>query len=115
MKALEDGAVDSIMVNMYLPVKRKDLFNWTTVDVDKMFECETLQGIILNEEAVSLAKDIEKFVASENVQAKYLLDNDDQEEVCSHEKCSTFLYFRTFWPLLFSWMLVRSSRWTLRC
>lgn len=83
LQALYDGKVDGIMVNMYLPVKRKALFNWTSLQVDELIKCQSLYGVLLKHEAVSLAKDIKQMVSRDNLQSNFLVEKDENlEEVC---------------------------------
>lgn len=85
VESLKDGKVDGILVDMYVPTKRKELFNGTWFEMVELIKCQSLHGIVLKHEAVMLAKVIEEMVSEDNVQSKFLMDgkeDEEEEEVC---------------------------------
>lgn len=88
MESLKDGKVDGILVDMYVPTKRKELFNGTWFEMVELIKCQSLHGIVLKHEAVKLAKVIEEMVSEDNVQSKFLMDgkeDKEEEEVCYNQ------------------------------
>ncbi|KAL9950407.1 hypothetical protein ACROYT_G042895 [Oculina patagonica] len=93
VQALKDGKVESILVDMYTPVKRKDLFNGTWFEVAKLLEAEISHGVLLQGHAVGLAEELEKMIIANDVQTDYLQEgNDDQgyEEDVEEEPVTFF-------------------------
>lgn len=79
VEALKDGRVESILVDMYTPVKRKDLFNGSWFEVVKLLEAEISHGVLLQGSAIGLAEELEKMIIANDVQTGYLQEgNDDQ-------------------------------------
>lgn len=83
VEALKDGVVDSILVDMYIPVKRKDLFNGSWFEIAKLLKVEISQGVLLQGKAVGLAEELEKIIIAKDVQTGYLQggSNDQEHEV----------------------------------
>lgn len=65
--------VDAILVDMYTPAKRKDLFNGSWFEVSKLLKTEISQGVVLQGAALNLADELYKSVLEQNVQTQYLL------------------------------------------
>lgn len=81
VEALKDGTVESILVDMYTPVKRKDLFNGSWFEVAMLLEAEISHGVLLQGSAVGLADELERMIIAQDVQTSYLQEeNDNQEE-----------------------------------
>lgn len=92
-QSLKDGEVDYVLADMYLPVKRKDLFNGSWFEIAALIETEMYHGVILQGEALGLASALEEMMANDNVQTKFLEDNDEQE--ASHFSFLVFLHTTT--------------------
>ncbi|XP_022783117.1 uncharacterized protein LOC111323926 isoform X4 [Stylophora pistillata] len=103
VRALNDGAVESILVDMYTPVKRKDLFNGSWYEIFKLLEAEISHGVLLHGQTVSLVEELKKLIIAKNVQTEYLQDasaDPEVEEKVLEEEPVTFFepespYFRT--------------------
>ncbi|PFX30155.1 Receptor-type tyrosine-protein phosphatase F [Stylophora pistillata] len=80
-RALKDGEVDYILVDMYLPAKRKDLFNGSWFEIAALYKAEINHGILLRGDALKLASALEEMIAYDNVQTNFLKNNDDDEGV----------------------------------
>ena len=83
VEALKDGTVESILVDMYTPVKRKDLFNGSWFQVAMLLEAEISHGVLLQGSAVGLADELERIIVAQDVQTSYLQEENDiqKEEV----------------------------------
>ena len=83
VEALKDGTVESILVDMYTPVKRKDLFNGSWFQVAMLLEAEISHGVLLQGSAVGLADELERTIIAQDVQTSYLQEENDiqKEEV----------------------------------
>ncbi|KAJ7323753.1 hypothetical protein OS493_030877 [Desmophyllum pertusum] len=94
VEALKDGVVDSILVDMYIPVKRKDLFNGSWFEIAKLLEVEISQGVLLQGKAVGLAEELEKIIIAKDVQTGYLQggsnDQEHEEEDVEEEPVTFF-------------------------
>ena len=77
-QSLKEGEVDYILVDMYLPVKRKDLFNGSWFEIEALLKTEVFHGIILQGDALKLASTLEEMIANNNVQTKFLADSDTE-------------------------------------
>lgn len=93
VQSLKDGKVESILVDMYTPVKRKDLFNGTWFEIAKLLETKISHGVLLQGNAVGLAEELEKIIIANNVQTGYLQEgNEDQgNEVTFNIKYEMYL------------------------
>ena len=74
MEALKTEKVDAILVDMYTPAKRKDLFNGSWFEVSKLLKTDISQGVVLQGAALNLADELYKSVLEQNVQTQYLLE-----------------------------------------
>lgn len=79
--SFKEGDVDCILVDMYLPVKRKDLFNGSWFEVAELLPSELYHGAMLQGDTVKLASALKEMIAYDNVQTKFLQDDEPQEEV----------------------------------
>ena len=78
MEALQSGNISSVLLEMYVPVKRKDLFNNSWFVVKDLLEAEIRHGVLLQGTEVSkLAKEMKNLIATNNIQTKYLTDEND--------------------------------------
>ncbi|XP_078352789.1 uncharacterized protein LOC144637600 [Oculina patagonica] len=88
IKALQDGNITSVLLEMYVPVKRKDLFNGSWFEVTDFLEAEITHGVLLEGKSVSkLANEMRNLIVKKNVQTEYLLQENDgmeQSEVDSN-------------------------------
>ena len=78
-QALKDSEVDSILVDMYIPVTRKDLFNGSWFEIAALYQAEMYHGILLQGDALKLASALEELIAYDNVQTNFLKNNEDKE------------------------------------
>ena len=72
---------DAILVDMFLPRMRKDIFLPDAELEISLIPCKYLQGVLLKGRATRLAEDIEEFAKMENIQIKLLLEQENNEEV----------------------------------
>ena len=87
VEALKDGTVKSILVDMYTPVKRKDLFNGSWFQVAMLLKVEISHGILLQGSAVGLADELERMIITQDVQTSYL-----QEETAIQDEEVNILF-----------------------
>lgn len=81
MKALQNGSISSVLLEMYVPLKRKDLFNGSWFDVKDFLEAEISHGVLLEGKSVSkLANEMKNLIVKNNIQTEYLLQDDDVME-----------------------------------
>jgi len=64
---------------MYLPVKRRDLFNGSWFEIVALLKTEVFYGVILQGDALKLASTLEEMIVNNDVQTKFLTDNDPEE------------------------------------
>ena len=84
---LKNGTVDAILIDMYAPVRRLDLFNGTWFEVTEIVEKEISHGIILNgDKAMALVKDLEEAIRSDDVQSKFLVHENEEDEDHGHHE-----------------------------
>jgi len=78
VEALQSGNISSVLLEMYVPVKRKDLFNNSWFVVKQLLEAEITHGVLLQGAGVSkLAKEMKNLIATNNIQTKYLAQQND--------------------------------------
>ena len=78
VEALQSGNISSALLEMYVPVKRKDLFNNSWFVIKELLEAEISHGVLLQGAGVSkLAKEMKDLIKTNNVQTKYLSQQDD--------------------------------------
>ena len=77
---LKEGTTDAILLDMYAPVIRTDLFNGSWFEVAQIVENEISHGLVLSGEAMALAKDFEEMIRDKNVQSEFLSHSDEDEE-----------------------------------
>ena len=77
--ALKTGKVDSVLVDMYTPLKRKDLFNGSWFEVAKLLETEISHGVLLQGGAVKIADELLKSIVTKNVQTEYLQTRNEKQ------------------------------------
>ena len=86
VEALRNGNISSMLLDMYVPVKRKDLFNGSWFHVSDFLEGEIAHGILLQGEGVSLAKQLKNVMEVNNVEAEFLKQDDDTTEQSEEEE-----------------------------
>lgn len=86
VKALRNGNISSMLLDMYVPVKRKDLFNGSWFHVSDFLEGEIAHGILLQGEGVSLAKQLKNVMEVNNVEAEFLKQDDEATEQSEEEE-----------------------------
>lgn len=62
---------------MYLPVKRRDLFNGSWFEIAALLETEVFHGVLLQGDALKLASTLEETIANNDVQTKFLKDSEE--------------------------------------
>lgn len=92
IEALKAERTDAVLLDMYVIMKRKDVFNDTSAfKVVEIIEKEIAHGIELKGVTVALAKRIEDFIRENNVQTEFLEDKshevESEEEHEEHEVC----------------------------
>ena len=84
---LKNGTVDAILIDMYAPVRRLDLFNGTWFEVTEIVEKEISHGIILNgDKAMALVKDLEEVIRNDDIQSKFLVHENEEDEDHGHHE-----------------------------
>ncbi|XP_074610736.1 uncharacterized protein LOC141865386 isoform X1 [Acropora palmata] len=88
--SFKEGDVDYILVDMYLPAKRKDLFNGSWFEVagslgSEFYHCAMLQG-----DTVKLAPALKEMIAFDDVQTKFMKDDEPAEKVTSKKESLFF-------------------------
>lgn len=86
VEALRNGNISSMLLDMYVPVKRKDLFNGSWFHVSDFLEGEIAHGILLQGEGVSLAKQLKNVMEVNNVEAEFLTQDDEATEQSEEEE-----------------------------
>lgn len=86
VEALRNGNISSMLLDMYVPVKRKDLFNGSWFHVSDFLEGEIAHGILLQGEGVSLAKQLKNVMEVNNVEAEFLKQDDEAIEQSEEEE-----------------------------
>lgn len=86
VEALRNGNISSMLLDMYVPVKRKDLFNGSWFHVSDFLEGEIAHGILLQGEGVSLAKQLKNVMGVNNVEAEFLKQDDEATEQSEEEE-----------------------------
>ena len=85
VEALRNGNISSMLLDMYVPVKRKDLFNGSWFHVSDFLEGEIAHGILLQGEGVSLTKQLKNVMEVNNVEAEFLKQDDEATEQSKEE------------------------------
>ena len=78
VEALKSGNITSVLLDMYVPVKRKDLFNGSWFHVTDFLEGEISHGVLLQGEAVMLAREMKSLIVKNNIQTQFLQQNDEE-------------------------------------
>ena len=106
VEALHNGNISSVLLEMYVPVKRKDLFNGSQFEVKDFIGAEITHGVLLEGQGVAkLANEIRNLIVKKNIQTEYLLQENDaveQPEVrmihnfcCGEQRLiSSYIYLR---------------------
>ena len=72
LEALRIGNVSAVLLDMYVPVARKDLFNETLYEVSDLLVAEIQHGVLLRGDSMKLASTMKKSIAENNVQFNFL-------------------------------------------
>lgn len=111
VEALQSGNISSVLLEMYLPVKRKDLFNNSWFVVNELLEAEITHGVLLQGAGVSkLAKEMKNLILTNNIQTKYLTQQNDVEDQ-SKVRVETIIPLSDTSPQKY---LLLSSRYVMR-
>ncbi|XP_068675372.1 phosphatidylinositol phosphatase PTPRQ-like [Montipora foliosa] len=82
---LKNGTVNAILLDMYTPVRRLDLFNGSWFEITQIVEKEISHGIVLNGAgAMALVKDLQEMIRDKNVQTNFLTHKDEEDEEHEH-------------------------------
>ena len=68
-----------MVVDMYIPVKRKDLFNGTWFEIAALLEANITHGVILQGDAYKLASKLQETIRHDNVQTNVLKSSEDEK------------------------------------
>ena len=74
IQALKSSDVSYVLLDMYVPVTRKDLFNGTWFDVVDILEGEIQHGVLLQGDGVRLAQTMRNLLIKSAVQTKFLIE-----------------------------------------
>ena len=74
VQALRSGNISSALLDMYVPVKRKDIFNGSWFEISDLLEGELQHGVLLQGDGVRLAQEMKTLIIKNNLQTKYLQD-----------------------------------------
>ena len=74
IQALKSGDVSYVLLDMYVPVTRKDLFNGSWFDVVDILEGEIQHGVLLQGDGVRLAQTMRNLLIMDDVQTKFLIE-----------------------------------------
>ncbi|KAL9951704.1 hypothetical protein ACROYT_G044426 [Oculina patagonica] len=109
IKALQEGNITSVLLEMYVPVKRKDLFNGSWFEVTDFLEAEITHGVLLEGESVSkLANEMKNLIVKKNVQTEYLLqENDDVEQ--SEVDSNSAVFFEPTSPYFLNTIVISAA------
>jgi len=78
-QSLKEGEVDYAVVDMYLPLLRKDVFNGSWFEAAALLSGDMYHGVVLQGDALNLASALEEMIAIDNLQTKFLEDNQEKE------------------------------------
>ena len=78
--ALKEESTDAILIDMYTPVRRKDLFNGSWFEISEIVDKGISHGIALGGISETLAKDFQEMIRDRNVQTKFLTDDDENHQ-----------------------------------
>ena len=73
-QALKSSDVSYVLLDMYVPVTRKDLFNGTWFDVVDILEGEIQHGVLLQGDGVRLAQTMKNLLIKDDIQTKFLIE-----------------------------------------
>ena len=86
MGALKRGVTDNILLDMYVLIKRKDLFNDTSwLEVVEIVDKGMVHGIELRGMSMVLAQQLEEIIQARNVQIEFLEESHEGESAEEHE------------------------------
>ena len=74
IQALKSGDASYVLLDMYVPVTRKDLFNGSWFDVVDILEGEIQHGVLLQGDGVRLAQTMRNLLIKDDVQTKFLIE-----------------------------------------
>jgi len=85
--ALKEETTDAILIDMYTPIRRKDLFNGSWFEISEIVNKGISHGIALGGISETLAKDFQEMIRDRNVQTKFLTDDDENhQQVIANEQ-----------------------------
>ena len=91
--ALKEESTDAILIDMYTPVRRKDLFNGSWFEISEIVDKGISHGIALGGISETLAKDFQEMIRDRNVQTKFLTDDDENHQQVIRNCNMTGLYY----------------------
>lgn len=91
--ALKEETTDAILIDMYTPVRRKDLFNGSWFEISEIVDKGISHGIALGGISETLAKDFQEMIRDRNVQTKFLTDDDENHQQVIRNCNMTGLYY----------------------
>lgn len=80
--ALRTGKTGAILLDLFVHMKRKDLFNHTTTwyTVTEVINQKLTHGIELRGVSIKLAKKLENFILDRNLEINFLEDKNEKDE-----------------------------------
>ena len=93
MEALKVGKVNATLVDMYVPLKRKDLFNGTWFEIAALLDAKITHGILLKGEAMKLEREIKNLIVKNDVQTNYLKPKENKEEEVRLDVYSNYKHY----------------------
>lgn len=86
--ALRTGKTGAILLDLFVHMKRKDLFNHTTTwyTVTEVINQKLTHGIELRGVSTKLAKKLENFILDRNLEINFLEDKSEKDEKDENEE-----------------------------
>ncbi|XP_022804392.1 phosphatidylinositol phosphatase PTPRQ-like [Stylophora pistillata] len=106
VEALRSGNISSVLLDMYVPVKRKDLFNGSWFHVSEFLEGEIVHGILLQGEGVNLAKELKNLIKTNNVEAQFLKQDEKGTEESKETESTSAVFFEPSSPYFLNTMVI---------
>ncbi|CAH3159433.1 unnamed protein product, partial [Porites evermanni] len=91
--ALKEESTDAILIDMYTPVRRKDLFNGSWFEISEIVDKGISHGIALGGISETLAKDFQEMIRDRNVQTKFLTDDEENHQQEEEEEETGLVFF----------------------
>ncbi|CAH3196688.1 unnamed protein product [Porites evermanni] len=106
-QALKSSDVSYVLLDMYVPVTRKDLFNGTWFDVVDILEGEIQHGVLLQGDGVRLAQTMKNLLIKDDIQTKFLIEAGASET--SETEKTSFVFFEPSSPYYLITMIISAG------